>query len=101
MEIPESGTTNALDSRRVDWSRVGRMVVRVRQHYRYTYTNPVWDLKQRLVMIPPDRHGDQRLLDHRLAVRGSVGDPEIGWEDDEFGNRSARILAARVPREIS
>jgi transglutaminase-like putative cysteine protease len=75
-------------------------VFRVRQHYRYTYTGPVWDLRQRLVMIPSDRRRDQVLLNHDLAVRGTEGDHRTTWERDEFGNRVARVVANRVPRAI-
>ena len=46
-----------------DWLRVERAVYRVRQHYRYTYTGPVWDLRQRLLMIPRDAFRDQRVRD--------------------------------------
>ena len=84
-------------STRPDWSRVVRATYRVRQHYRYEYTGPVWDLHQRLVMIPPDQHGDQRLLQHDLAVRGTEGDHRTAWERDPFGNRVARVVANRVP----
>ncbi|HEV2010978.1 MAG TPA: transglutaminase family protein [Candidatus Limnocylindria bacterium] len=72
----------------------------MRQHYRYTYTGPVWDLRQRLVMIPRDVHRDQRLLQHDLAVRGTEGDHRLTWERDEFGNRIARVVANRVPQAI-
>jgi transglutaminase-like putative cysteine protease len=72
----------------------------VRQHYRYAYTGPVWDLHQRLVMIPRDLHRDQRLLQHDLAVRGTEGDHRLTWERDEFGNRVARVVANRVPQAI-
>lgn len=72
----------------------------MRQHYRYTYTGPVWDLRQRLVMIPRDVHRDQRLLQHDLAVRGTEGDHRLTWERDEFGNRVARVVANRVPQAI-
>jgi transglutaminase-like putative cysteine protease len=84
-------------STRPDWSRVTRAIYRVRQHYRYEYTGPVWDLHQRLVMIPPDRHGDQRLLQHDLAIRGTEGDHRTTWERDAFGNQVARVVANRVP----
>lgn len=84
-------------STRPDWSRVVRATYRVRQHYRYEYTGPVWDLHQRLVMIPPDQHGDQRILQHDLAVRGTEGDHRTSWERDAFGNRVARVVANRVP----
>ena len=73
---------------------------RVRQHYRYTYTGPVWDLHQRLVMIPRDVHRDQRLLQYDLSVRGTEGDHRVTWERDEFGNRIARVVANRVPQAI-
>jgi transglutaminase-like putative cysteine protease len=72
----------------------------VRQHYRYTYTSPVWDLHQRLVMIPRERHGDQLLLQHDLAVRGTEGDHHITWQRDQFGNHVARVVANRVPQAI-
>ncbi|MFN2520970.1 MAG: transglutaminase domain-containing protein [Candidatus Limnocylindria bacterium] len=82
-----------------DWARVVRAGFRVRQHYRYTYTAAVWDLRQRLVMVPPDRLGDQRLLAFDLAIRGGEGD-RVRWERDAFGNRVARVTAARVERAI-
>ncbi|HEY8806300.1 MAG TPA: transglutaminase family protein [Candidatus Limnocylindria bacterium] len=77
-----------------------RAVFRVRQHYRYTYTGPVWDLHQRLVMIPREVQRDQRVLQHDLSVRGTEGDHRLTWERDEFGNRVARVVANRVPRAI-
>lgn len=83
-----------------DWPRVERAVYRVRQHYRYTYTGPVWDVRQRLVMIPRDEFRDQRVLSYDLDVRGTEGDHLVSWERDVFGNRVAKVLAHRVPRAI-
>jgi len=72
----------------------------VRQHYRYTYTGAVWDLHQRLLMVPRDSYRGQRLLHHELVVRGTEGDHRLTWERDEFGNRVARVTANRVPQAI-
>jgi len=72
----------------------------VRQHYRYTYTGAVWDLHQRLLMVPRDSYRGQRLLHHELVVRGTEGDHRVTWERDEFGNRVARVTANRVPQAI-
>ena len=83
-----------------DWSRVARAVYRVRQHYRYTYTGPVWDMKQRLVMIPRDQDGDQRVLQHDLAIRGMEDGAEVTWTPDQFGNRVANVVVPRVPQAV-
>ena len=40
----------AFDRRSTDWSQVARIVCRVREHYRYTYTDAVRDLKQQLAI---------------------------------------------------
>ena len=83
-----------------DWSRVARAVYRVRQHYRYTYTGPVWDMKQRLLMIPPDQEGDQRVLQHDLEIRGMENGADVKWKPDQFGNRVANVAVARVPEAV-
>ena len=84
----------------VDWPRVTRAVYQIRQHYRYSYTGPVTDLKQRLLMIPPDSHGDQRLLGHRLDVRGADGEPTVTWDSDQFGNRICSVIVERVDHAV-
>jgi transglutaminase-like putative cysteine protease len=83
-----------------DWSRVARAVYRVRQHYRYTYSGPVWDMKQRLIMIPGDQDGDQRVLQNDLAVRGMENGAEVTWTRDQFGNRVANVVVQRVPHAV-
>ena len=83
-----------------DWSRVARAVYRVRQHYRYTYTGPVWNMKQRLIMIPGDQDGDQRVLQTDLAVRGMEDGAEVTWTKDRFGNRVANVAVQRVPHAV-
>jgi transglutaminase-like putative cysteine protease len=83
-----------------DWSRVARAVYRVRQHYRYTYSGPVWDMKQRLLMIPRDQDGDQRVLQHDLAIRGMDDGADVMWAADQFGNRVANVVVQRVPQAV-
>jgi transglutaminase-like putative cysteine protease len=73
---------------------------RVRHHYRYVYTGPIRDIKQRLIMIPPDRHADQALLSFDLEVRGTSGGLDIDWQTDVFGNRVCRVEAERVEHAL-
>jgi transglutaminase-like putative cysteine protease len=83
-----------------DWARVTRAIYSVRQHYRYTYNGPVWDVKQRLIMIPPRQDGDQQVLAHDLAIRGYAGEAEVTWIGDAFGNRVANVSVPRVPHAV-
>ena len=68
----------------------------VRQTYCYNYSEPVTDVRQRLLMVPPARHGDQRLHEHQLSVRGADHGYAVRWERDRFGNRVGLVSAARV-----
>jgi transglutaminase-like putative cysteine protease len=72
----------------------------VRHHYRYVYTEPVTNVNQRLIMVPPDEHADQVLIGFDLDVRGSVIQPTIEWFVDLFGNRVCRVHAERVDHAI-
>jgi transglutaminase-like putative cysteine protease len=74
-------------------------VLEVRQEYRYTYTDAVSNVRQRLVMVPPDVHLDQRLASFDLRVSG-VGEHALAWSTDEFGNRVCRVEAPRVEAAI-
>lgn len=94
MEKAELGT------RRRDWSRVRWAIFRVCQRYRYTYTEPATDIRQRLVMVPPATHGEQSLLDHRLAVAGAGPDVERRWSEDDFGNKVCVVALPRVARAV-
>ena len=88
-----------LDWRSVEWPRARRAVYEVQQRYSYTYTAPVSTVRQRLLMVPRERHGNQRLLDHQLTVSGAE-QAVLTWKDDDFGNPLCWMRAARVPEEI-
>lgn len=87
-----------IDHRTVDWRRVRRAAYRVRQELTYEYPGPVADLRQRLILFPPEEHGNQRHLDWALDV-----DPEAQRreERDVFGNRVVHLYAPRIDRRIT
>ena len=80
-----------------DWSDVARVCLHVQQEYRYTYSAPVTDIRQRLMMVPPGKFGDQQLRSHELTVEGA-DDVVMEWENDRFGNRVCKVRASRVRR---
>jgi len=84
----------------VNWARVKRVTLDLEQRYWYTYSGPVTNMRQRLVMIPPDEHGQQRLLSFELDVRGAELGFRSTWATDAFGNRVCHVEAARVERMV-
>ncbi len=84
----------AVDPGAVDWRGASRASYLISQTFRYEYPEPIRDLNQRLVVIPPERFGDQRRLWHELRVRHD----EARLEDrfDRFGNVVFNVFAPRV-----
>ena len=72
---------------------------RLRQSFRYDYDSPALSLLHRLAVVPPRRHGDQRL---RLgAVRVSDRSAQVSWDVDGHGNRLCTVRLAVVPQTVS
>ncbi len=84
---------NLINHHDVDWQRVQRTAYLIHQHLRYEYPGPIYDLKQCLMIIPPEFHGDQRRIVHRLEV--SVPTVDLSERQDEFGNV---VLDLSIPR---
>ncbi|MDX6228118.1 MAG: hypothetical protein QOI76_1508 [Frankiales bacterium] len=71
---------------------------RLRQRFSYTYVGQAYDLRHRLVVVPPSVHGDQRL---RLgSVEVTSDDAEVVWRSDEDGNRTTSVRLAVVPETV-
>lgn len=87
-----------IDPSAVDWTATRRASYRIRQSFHYAYPEPIRDLNHRLVVIPPERFGDQRRLWHELRVRHD----EARLEDrsDRFGNVVFNVFAPRVMSDI-
>lgn len=93
------GTLGTVDHRGVEWARVRWTAYLIHQQLRYEYPGAVHDLRQRLVIIPPEHYGGQRLVTHKLEV--SVPGIEPVETADPFGNRVLSLHAAHVERSIT
>jgi len=60
-----------LDHRGLDLDAAGSVTYILRQSFRYDYDAPVESLRQRLVIVPPARHGSQHRRAHLLEVSGA------------------------------
>ena len=88
----------AIDPSSVDWSVARRATYQLRQTFRYEYPAPVRDLNHRLVVIPPERFGDQVRLRHQLSVE--LDGVRFDNRQDRFGNMVVDVFAPRVPETI-
>jgi transglutaminase-like putative cysteine protease len=88
----------AIEPASVDWAAARRVSYLLRQSFRYEYPKPIRDLNHRLVVIPPERFGDQRRLRHQL----SVDRDGVRFEDrqDRFGNMIVDVFAPLVSETI-
>jgi len=88
----------AVDASSVNWPTANRALYLVTQQFRYEYPEPIRDLHHRLVVIPPERFGDQRRLRHRVSV-GLEG-AQLENRHDRFGNVVVDVFAPRVSSAI-
>ena len=89
---------NLLDYKGIDWKRVRRTAYLIYQHFRYDYPGPIYDLKQRLSIVPPDIYGDQRCIVHRLDVSAQIA--ETSNHVDEFANHVIELSIPYIERSI-
>jgi len=88
----------AIDPSSLDWASARRVSYLLRQSFRYEYPEPIRDLSHRLVVIPPERFGDQLRLCHQVSVDAEG----VRFEDrkDRFGNVIIDVFAPRVSEAI-
>jgi transglutaminase-like putative cysteine protease len=71
----------------------------LKQTFHYEYTGAVQALRQRLIAIPPEQHGDQQRIFYQVSLSAQGVAPE--WSEDPFGNLLATIAIPTVARSVS
>jgi transglutaminase-like putative cysteine protease len=82
----------------IDWPAARRASYLITQTFRYEYPAPIRNLNHRLVVIPPERFGDQRRLRHRVS--SAVEGVRFENSQDRFGNVIVEAFAPRVSSAI-
>jgi transglutaminase-like putative cysteine protease len=98
---PDAGdlaSLELLDHHTTEWDRVRETTYLVHQHLRYQYPGPIVDLRQRLLLIPPAVHVDQRRVLHRLDV--SLAGARQRERLDRFGNLVVDVRVERIDSAI-
>lgn len=90
--------TPLLDHGDLDLDAADRITYRIEQRFRYDYDTPVESVRQRLIVVPPARHGDLHRRAHRVEVTGATTRCQV--RRDAAGNTIVRVHAARVERSV-
>jgi transglutaminase-like putative cysteine protease len=98
MLDPQVLQAPVLDHRGLDLDAAGRLSYILEQSFRYEYDAPVESLRQRLVIVPPDRHGSQHRRAHLLTVNGAPARRYL--RRDVHGNVVAWLHAKRVMHAV-
>jgi transglutaminase-like putative cysteine protease len=88
----------AIESSSVDLASARRASYLITQSFRYEYPKPVYALNHRLIVIPPERFGDQRRLRHQLSV--GLDGARLEDRSDRFGNVVIEVFAPVVSSAI-
>jgi transglutaminase-like putative cysteine protease len=98
VNVLEAMSAPLLDSAELDLAGAGRITYRLEQTFRYDYDEPVEYVRQRLVVVPPTRHGDVHRRNHTLDVRGADARRQV--RRAAGGNTVVHVHAERVERSI-
>lgn len=91
-------TLDLLDVHGINWEHVQRTAYLIHQHFRYDYPGPVHDLKQRLLIVPPETYGDQKCIMHHLDISADAAETNV--EVDEFANHVISLHILSIERSI-
>ena len=92
-------TFGSVDHRGVDWARVRWTAYLIHQQVRYEYPGAVRQLRQRLMIVPPEQYGGQRLVTHKLEI--SQPGVEQTETTDRFGNHVLSLYAPQIDETIA
>lgn len=87
-----------LDHSELDLEAARRLTYIINQSFRYDYDAPVKSLRQRLVVIPPARHGRQYRREHLLEVSGTSARRSL--RRDTYGNMITWVRSDSVAQAV-
>jgi transglutaminase-like putative cysteine protease len=95
----EFAAQECIDYQGIDWSQVKRSRLLFYQRFQYDYPGPIRDLQQRLVVIPAERYGAQRLCSHRLTATPAPCASRS--TTDAFGNHVVEVEVTEAGASVA
>jgi transglutaminase-like putative cysteine protease len=98
--LDPSYDTAGVDISLLDWTQVRRSAYIIHQRISYRYDGPVRLLRQRLVVQPRERHGDQRRVSRSVQIVDAT--PRlVRAGSDDFGNHVVDIEVPYVAEQVT
>jgi transglutaminase-like putative cysteine protease len=95
-----SADVTGVDTSGIDWSSVRRGAFVIHQRITYRYDGPVRRLRQRLVVLPREHHGDQWRISRHVEVLDATP-KRVRAATDEFGNHVVDIEVPYVAEQVT
>ena len=95
---PHTLRSRLIDHQGLDLDAARRVTYVIEQSFRYEYDAPVRSLRQRLVIVPPDRHGGQHRRACQLEVAGAQARRRL--LRDRHGNVVTWLRAEHVAQAV-
>lgn len=96
---PSTDPETLLDHHAVVWSKVRRSRYWMYQRFQYRYPGSIRELRQRLIVVPHERYGDQRVCAFALGV--SAPNAATSTSRDAFGNRVVQVYVPEAAAEVT
>jgi len=96
---PALDAVQFIDHRSITWSNIRQTDYWLHKRFQYTYPGPVHELRQRLLVVPPEQYGDQRLRAFAGRVVGAEGSESSAI--DAFGNRVLSFYIPEAPFDVT
>src|SRR5215208_7108294 len=96
---PALDAVQFIDHRSISWSNIRQTDYWLHKRFQYTYPGPVRELRQRLLVVPPEQYGDQRLRAYAGRIVGAEGTESSSI--DAFGNHVLSFYIPEVPFDIT
>jgi transglutaminase-like putative cysteine protease len=96
----EAGDGITVDTAGLDWTQVRRGAFVIHQRITYRYDGPVRRLRQRLMVLPRERHGDQWRISRGVRVVDATP-KRVRAATDDFGNHVVDIEVPYVAEQVT
>jgi transglutaminase-like putative cysteine protease len=96
---PNLDAVQLIDHRGIAWSNIRQTRYWIHKRFHYAYPGPVRELRQRLIVVPPDQYGDQRLYEYSGRVAGAQASQSRAI--DAFGNRVLTFYIPEVQVDVT